>query len=109
MVIINNKYSNISDDILDKCKEINNLTISVFNNETEFINYTNSKEYEKETEITLLVEIANYNEVKYRIANITKTSLETSSNLFEIDLKKSTKLKGKNKVIGFSKIQNLIT
>ena len=109
MIIINNNYSNISDDIIDKCKAINNLTIRVFNNETAFKNYTNSKEYEKETEITLLVEIANYNELKYRIANITKTSLETSSNLFEIDLKKSTKLKGKNKVIGFSKIQNLIT
>ena len=110
LAIITN--DSIGKDMEKVLKNIKNLNISLFNSTKEFNDEINSKNYKDKNSYTLFLEIEKKDkeyEFKFKVDKIQTTSLQSSSNEFNIDSRTNVKQKAQKKITQFKKIHEIIT
>ncbi len=102
----------IGKNISDVLNQNNKSTIHLFNSTKEFNDKINSNSYKSETPYSLLLEIEkkdNEYEFQFKIENLQTSSLQSSSNEFNIDSRTNVKNNAKTKITQFQRIHELIT
>ena len=112
LAIITNKNS-IGEEMKNILKNVTDLgNITLFNTTKEFEDEINSEKYKNQTPYSLLFDIEKNDkeyEFKFKLENITTTSLKSSSNEYNIDSRTNVKNKAKRKVEQFEKIHRIFT